>query len=712
MSFLNNEESKFLSVRITKKGRNAIAKGDFNISYFQVGDSEFDYNSPYTNYVGSGNIPGQIVFAPFDRDTGVKYPYKIDSSVDSTTYGVPGVNADMVDVIRNAMGPAGFCSEYIPYVSGTGTTVECYSEQINISQFTGSNSITVVSGATFTTGDTITIAFTTTVGAKPTITGNAMSLVYKITGKTSNTLYLDRNVPSLNGVISVSPILIKNYCENEYGVCTYGVDYTGQLNPWSLNVVWGGGSSPSFGKPIGSDYGAQDENLSGYTSNVHVSTKELLGYTSTGQTFVNSLGVKHNFPTSFVNSFDEEILVTPAEQRCIAIVHYSQLGDSIIDPERFYKYDDYISYNDLETNTIAFNVNGEPVSDTDYFQIYLPFVLYHRSTQNAGILFSMDSEDNYMYSTKNNNYSVLYRYLLDDKNNKVGKVFPHQKTIVFDDQEIVAVLDYRSNRRFTLPSPKVYPIVSDDSLANTLLTTTGQTAWVTYVFEYTTDTKLNGFPCNYYNKISLAQTNTSTVIPVNVGFKFAADSFVHMKSSASNLATGFVANKLYALVQVTDNNVYPSSDSWRKIDITSQIPGYTSGLINPSTLTGTTFTINKDLYDNSSTIFDLETHFSGLQSNYLGDATSTTQPQFGDNQYFPGSIKLVRASDVEKMQFTVSLSSDKFLVTQNPSYQSGATKKITEVALLNDKKETMVIAKSSIPITRTGQQVFSINLDF
>jgi hypothetical protein len=33
MSFLNNIDSKFLSVRITKKGRNAIAKGDFKISF-------------------------------------------------------------------------------------------------------------------------------------------------------------------------------------------------------------------------------------------------------------------------------------------------------------------------------------------------------------------------------------------------------------------------------------------------------------------------------------------------------------------------------------------------------------------------------------------------------------------------------------------------------------------------------------------------------
>lgn len=712
MSFLNNEDSKFFSVRITKKGRNAIAKGNFKISYFQVGDSEFDYNSPYNNYLGMSSIPGQRVFAPFDKDAGVKYPYKFDSSTNSTTYGVPTINASENDIIRNVMGPAGYCSEYITYNSGTGTTIECHSEQINISQISGSNSISIASGSNYTVGDFITIAFSTTVGATPTITGNSMSFIYKITGKTSNTLYLDRNVPSLNGVISVNPRVIKNYCENEYGECTYGINYQGQLNPWSLNVVWGGGLTGTFGKPIGSDYGALDENLSGYSSNVHVSTKNLLGYSTTGQTFADYVGKTVKFPTSYINSLNEQILVTPQEQRCIAVVHYSQLGDSVIDAERFYKYDDYISFNNLNTNTIAFDTSGEPLSDTDYFQIYLPYFLYHRTTgTTAGALFKMGKDDYYINSTKNSNFSLFYRYLLDENDNKVGKVFVNNKTIIFDDQEIVAALDYRSNRRYTLPAPKAYSIVSDKSSANSLLSTTGQTVWITYMFAYSVDTKLNTLPCNYYNKIDIL-TKNGVAIPCDVGFKFGTTGFQHMKTSTSNLNSGYVADGLFALVQITDSDEYPSSESWKKIDITLQINGYTSGLINPTGLTGTTFTITKDMYDNQSTNFDLETHFSGLQSNYMGDTSYTTQQQFGDEQIFPGSIKLVRASDVEKMQFLVTLPSDKFLDSQNPSYQTGATKKVTDISLLNDNKEVMVIAKTSVPVTRIGQQVFSVNLDF
>ncbi len=64
MSFLSNNNSEFLSARITQRGRNSIAKGNFVISYFQVGDSEFDYTSPFTGLTGLSGRPHQSVFSP------------------------------------------------------------------------------------------------------------------------------------------------------------------------------------------------------------------------------------------------------------------------------------------------------------------------------------------------------------------------------------------------------------------------------------------------------------------------------------------------------------------------------------------------------------------------------------------------------------------------------------------------------------------------
>lgn len=719
MSFLNNEDSKFLSVRITKKGRNAIAKGNFNISFFQVGDSEFDYTLPYTGYTGSSGVPSQRVFSPFDRESGVKYPYKIDSSEDATTFGVPVQNAGMPEKIRNVMGPAGFVSEYIEYDSGSGTTIECSSESISISQLDGSNNITVSSGATYANCQYITIALSTMAGSPtPVISGNCNSYIYKISGITGNDIYLDRNLPNLNGIgVSGNARVICNYCENEYSPCSASVDYQGQLNPWSLNVVWGGGNKDStrFGKPIGADYGSEDENLTGYSSNVHVSTKELLGYSTTGQTFVNYTGETLTYPTSYKTSFDDEILVSPTEQRCIAIIHYSQLGDSVIDPERFYKYDDYISYDDTLENTVAFDELENPISDTEYFEVFIPFIYYHRNTSNvSGAIFTMGYDDYYIKSIKNSKHQLLFRYLYDEQGIKVGKVFPHNKTIVFDDQELVALLDYRSNRRYTLPAPKAIAVPSNVSTENSLLpNNSGFTAWLTYMFIYSDDTKQNSLPCNYYSKIKLFDSVDECALATSsqAGFVFNTDAFPYMQTSVSGIKSGFIANEFHALVQLTENGDLPESNLWRKIDITNQINGYVSGLINPSGLTNTTFIITKTMYD-SATIFDLETHLSAVTTNYLGDTTFTTQPQFGDEQIFPGSVRLVRASDIEEMRFLVNLSSTEFLETQNPTYISGVPKKVTDIALLDGNKDVMVIAKTSVPVTRTGTQVFSIKLDF
>jgi hypothetical protein len=89
----------------------------------------------------------------------------------------------------------------------------------------------------------------------------------------------------------------------------------------------------------------------------------------------------------------------------------------------------------------------------------------------------------------------------------------------------------------------------------------------------------------------------------------------------------------------------------------------------------------------------------------------TSLPQFGDEQPFPGHVKLVRCTDIEEMRFLVNLPHSQWTTTQNPTYGSG-TKYVTEVALLNQNKETLVTAKTSTPVKRVGTQVISVKIDF
>ena len=103
MSFLNSNNSEFLSARITNRGRKAIAKGNFNIQYFQIGDSEYDYSIPFNSLTGTTGQ--QKVFAPFDYESGVKHPFGLDSTI-STTYGNPISNSQTIK-LRNEMKSCG-----------------------------------------------------------------------------------------------------------------------------------------------------------------------------------------------------------------------------------------------------------------------------------------------------------------------------------------------------------------------------------------------------------------------------------------------------------------------------------------------------------------------------------------------------------------------------------------------------------------------------
>lgn len=718
MSFLNNDNAQYLSARITQKGRRAIAKGNFQINYFQVGDSEFDYSSSFSSFTG-GTQPNEKVFSPFDKETEIKYPLKQNTTDDTIIGSV--VQQSTTYTIKNEMGPAGFVSNYKPFGTTslgevTGTTIECRSETILSSNINGGNTITVPTASFFSSGSFITLVLGQLIGNDAILSSSYNSYNYKITNVSGNTLTLDRNLPNLTGSVSFTGTVISNKCELEFPIETEisqaclpnPIDPSQQLNSWTLNTIWSQ-------LPIGGTL--DDESLSGYTSNTFVSTKERLGYNSTGQTFVPLQGLStssisisgftsENYGTSFVNSLDEVIEISPMEQRTIALIHYSELGDIINDPERFFKYDDYISTE--ITNSVAVDEEGDDVTDLEYFEVYIPFLLYHRNNTQQGALFTMDSIDYYVKSTKNPNSTLQFRYLLDSNDNRVGKVFYNNKIVVFDDQEIVATLDYRSNRKYTLPSPKVFATPSDTVGNSSMLSTTGQTVWVTYMMTDSTNGTLNALPCNYFNKVRLGGSDDGCFpsIPSQVSFKFG-DEFNYLKTSLIGIPNGFIANKIYALVQrVEDITSLPSADAWKLIDVTSQI----NGVFTKTNLLNTTFTIKYSDYSGATT-FDLETHLSEINTNYLGSTGLTISSQFGDEQPFPGSIRLVRATDIEQMNFLVNLPSNTFTTSQNPTCQS-CTPVMTEIHLLNENKESMVVAKAPLPIKRLGTQVLSIKLDF
>jgi hypothetical protein len=697
MSFINKNNSEFISARITKKGRNAIAKGDFKISFFQIGDSEYDYTLPFNNLNGQFSNNSQRIFSPIDKESGVKYPYKLDSSDDTTTYGVPILNSN-TEKIRNTIEPAGFVSNYVEFNDEDceGTTIQCFTERINITNIDGTNILNVESGLTYNGCEFITIVFDQFCGTDPNfpvISGKSSSLIYKITNIIGDDIYLDRNTPDLSSLSGFTQIIC-NKCLLD------NTTTNSQQDPWTLNVIWSE-------YPIGY-VGLTTQHISGLTSNQNISTKQFLGYTtSSGQTT--------NTGTTYTNSYDETILVLPEEQRLIAVVHYSELGDIIIDPERSFKYDDYISNDNDATplNSIILDNEGSPISDTEYFEIFIPFIYYHRNNSSVfGALFHMDMVEQTITTPESlidSRFSLPFRYLLDENDNKVGKVFYTLKTIVFDDQELVTILDYKSNRRYTLDAPKVFLVPSDLTPLNSLISgTSNQTFWVTYTFT-NSNPGLNGLPCNYFSKIKITGNDDNVcgvTLPSNIGVKFNNTSFNHMINDFTDITDGFIATNFKILIQETINGELPKSDLWREIDFTQQVTGNTS-FLNKNDIIEKTFIINLNDYENAD-LYNFENY---VENGYFPSQPST-DPNFGDEQPFPGSIRLVRATDIEVMNFLVNLPSSQFTETQNPTYILGEDKMITDITLLNSNKEPYVVAKITKPIKRTGTQVLPIRIDF
>ena len=427
---------------------------------------------------------------------------------------------------------------------------------------------------------------------------------------------------------------------------------------WTLNTVW-------ENKPLGvSDNIA----LKDYESNVYSGVKSYLGYTSSsGQTFINYSGGTIT-GTTIRNTMLEEVEVLPEEQNSIAILHFSESGTTV-DPYKFFKYDDYISNN---SGTTSPNTSA----DVDYFSVTSPNLMYHRLSDNStGTTFHMSTgKTKSVTSEYNPDFQLDYVDLLDINDYSVGKIFFNQKIIVFDDQEIVTALDTGSTRNYTLTAPKVSSYITNSDQIVGL--TTGQTLWVTYVLSG--GTVSGDLPCSYFMKV------TGSTNPENVSVKFNSGGFKHLNS-------GYNATQIHILHQFTANGEQPDPNLW-------YIKNYTSDLSSINDLkTGFTFILN-------------ETKIDEAENN--GYYTSSLTNFGKERTYSEGTISVVIGTDVQVMNFVINLPDSKFTISQNPTYVSG-TKYITEIALLNSNKETMVMGKFSAPRARiTSVDVFSVKLDF
>jgi hypothetical protein len=729
MSYILKNTSGKIITRITDVGRKAISKGLFNISYFQVGDSEIDY-------IGDNITNNNVLMPAFcehnDNAGGynvnkqnVKYPYFLNGAI-GTTYGIP-FNESTIKEFYNLATDKGF------FVSGVTTysaqTTSAYTVSSNfiasMPTITGQTSLLLSANTCSATtgvpkvGDFLTIILDG-VGDCGSIRNSFPILTYKISASTisgSNYIVgLDRNLPIYSAKTSGGEIArcliypsgmtalydsvtpMPNWSNDVFNYETVcDTSATVDTRVWNMNIPW----SQTVAGITGDTY----EDYTKYGSQSYLGTKEYL-YSNSGQTLSSDNGAVYYYDSRL-----NKIIVESKNQKAIAVIHYTNQSIDNVYGEKF--------------ATMPFDA-ADPKDTNDLarkFKLTIPTLMWHKSDGSSiGQSFYIDPPNEpgksipyYIKSTKNsdmNQPGIRFFNLWDtnenSKNelNRVGRVFPDSKIVVIDDDELVAALSYKSNRNWTLPAPEVSlitPNLFDTDTSNDIgvLTGDGKTLWVTYRLDSTDFT--NSLHCNYYQNIVGPDTGC-TITAQNVAVKFGEEfPFLYTNNSLS----GFSANEIKILAQRTNTGSLPEPNQWRIIDFTSQIASTKiNGYIPESGLTKTTFVITESNYT-AATIYDLA-KFIDVPLN-----SEPTKLNFGDEYYFYGNIQTGIVATIYEMKYAVNLVETQFSTTTNPTYVNGKNKYITEIGLYNSNKELMVISKLSSPVERiVGDQQFNISLDF
>ena len=717
MGYIIKDTQGLVVTRLTDVGRRKISQGNFNISYFQVGDSEINYTAIQDYNIGDYNIlepaynSQNNVGVPQSTKNNVKYPFFLQDN-STVTYGIPFQASAVYEVYQTAA-PAG------PFVTGTS----CYSPAVT--NLYTVNSEFLANASSFNGGSTISGLLSSPCANSATDTPNAGDyvviyvsnsagdlcgcfdlchpiLTYKVVSFAGNSVTLNRPLPnlaalgyaggtarlffypaSMDGYDLPTP---QNYWSNSVinfqSVCT---PESGFVTVWNMNIPWS--ETPAGLTNFNGTY--QD-----FLSRDYLGTKEYYGYqSSTGQTDTSAV--------TYYNSFGSQVTVTPEEQKAIAIVHYT--NNTIVNffGEKF--------------ATEAFDPDNEGATgQARNFKVVLPWLMWHKNPDCCGgTTFYIDPPGfdgydlltpYYIQSTRNddmNNPGIRYYHLYDTNPNpdgrpsRVGKVFPDDKIIVFDDEEIVAALTYVSNRNFTLPAPQLGTVIPGTCGGDPegILDDQTQCLWVTYGFagDWT------GMHCNYYQKICGISAATQTQI--NVVVSFGGD--FNCMTQGEN--TGFSANEFFVLAQLTSSDTLrPDPTQWRRIDFTSQLGG---GYINPDDMVNTTFIVSQTNYDSAPT-YDINDYL------LVPAPDNTNSVTFGGEYLFNGEIETDIEATIYEMRYLVNLPSNQFVRSNNPTWDSQISPYMSEVGLYDSDKNLLVLAKFQSPQVREGIQQVVVKLDF
>jgi len=713
MSYLIKNATSFVSIKLTEKGREQLAQGKLNFSYWGIGDSEINYNRETivdaAIVAGTATLTGSSrIMRPVDRQPNIKAFISKEGA--TTPYQTLGTNNLSVikAVVNNEADERGFFSvSGSVYTTLSNTIYSPYYEVIANSVLTGGTQINLTYTSAITVGDVVLLKLANDTSGTIVQDENTRplpNLWYKIKSiiqvSVSNTVItVDRNLPNLSSQGANSQILIYRGGEVYETIATGNTTSywdTGTLSfdssnnitchdvpVWNMNNVW----CETLAGTTGTTY----EDYTKYGSYEYLGAKNPF-FEYLCQTTATTASFSCNGPGT---SFSDDV------SKSISIIHYTN-------------------------NTIS-NLYGEflyvDALNSKIVKIYLPDLMYHRrdystaSGTTMGMRFIATGATKYVGTS-----DLEYIDLIEDPSlissattaQAIGRVYPQLKTIVIHDDEIVAAISYKSNRNWTLPTLSA-TLASPSGGTSTGVLPVNQTIYLTYSLENTGATGLtSSINCQNFVKL-INETN----MPKDVMFKINETDFLpYMRKKETNYdGYGFYADKFKLLYQiVSDPSIRPDPAAWKSYDFTSTAITTGAGeTIDPKLLetqnpTALGFTLDI-LKDATSSTFSL------IELLNMAPNVSPDELQFGDERFFYGNLNTFIGASIYKTIFQLQISASNFNTTTNPTRNntslSAPNIKVSEVGVYDSDKNLVCVGKLSSPIAIKNSTItLELSIDF
>jgi hypothetical protein len=738
MSYINKQSTTLVRVKLTDIGREQLAKGQLTFANYMIGDSEVDYNyvkgwSEFVPNIGAstgefwfpeadGNIVKNIyskVLRPKDDN-----PFFSSFLLNQSNQFIFPLNQQsniqlIKGIVTNQADDRGFFSGSTVdsgLVAQTSSNFILEQGTINLNKFSGATDYTTFTQGVLTLNTPLTatsvndyIIFRFSNPTLGNITGSTMTsatinTVYNITSIAGSTIKVDRALPTLS---AYGGTIITYYTlpggddpmDTYYGASSLSAYWnSGTLSfqnscdicvdnipVWNMNNVW---TENPAGLYKDSPINYHENNLFG--SEQFVGTKQYLGY-------------NRQITVTDTNSMMDSKSYMDTFNKSICILHYTNSCISNFYGEQFYI--------DEETGKLL--------------NLDIP-VMWHRRNDigtGSGTTLGMRFTSDTIRKTLSSNNDIEYYDLIEYSGMSVtptlplsvGKVFPQLKIVVIDNEELIAAMSYKSNRNYSLPDLAA-ELVTPVSGNCTGVLKAGESLYLTYWLENvgtgstgTTTVTTPTLPCQRYTVID-NKTNTDKDVQFRIG-NLNELPYMRKRENVNYDGYGFFADRFKVLAQVVDKTTQsrPLPSNWKVIDFTStNITVNTGETISPSLFENQNpnisgFILTGSLYTGGTT-FNLGDELDMSTASYYGKMT------LGDERLFYGNLRTHIGATIYKTLFNITVDGASIATTSNNTFEFGDDRYVSEIGILDNNQNLVLVGKLSRPIRISDSTTASIEL--